>query len=271
VRYSEKRAGNNYEAKLAKLAINSIYGKCAQRFGRALREEALEDERDGIESFYHVQSKRSWQVAVFCGTKICTPADGGGDSSVPSLSAWITSWGRVELWRVCSQAGWENVLYNDTDSLIVNQAGFERLEDQVQDDVPGKLALKDRADSVLINGRKQYVIGDHHVDGGVPNMAVLDGMGGLVWVQREVYNRMVREDPDSVLTCVRSARAWSDEGQNLKLESGGYVDGKLLQRLKAAIASGHGCRESEGSPGITQNLGGNATSSVGAALACDSA
>lgn len=48
--------------------------------------------------------------------------------AVVSIMAWVMAECRVRLWRLTELAGQENVCYVDTDGLIVNRAGTERLE-----------------------------------------------------------------------------------------------------------------------------------------------
>lgn len=53
---------------------------------------------------------------------------GEGENAITAIAAWVTSLARVRLWRALQAAGRENVAYLDTDGLIVNAAGQERLE-----------------------------------------------------------------------------------------------------------------------------------------------
>ena len=84
---------------------------------------------------------------------------GYGPDAIPSMAAWIASCARLELLRAIRQASWENVLYYDTDSLIVNEKGHENLF-RLRGDERGKLGgLEERGafDDLEIRGIKYYV------------------------------------------------------------------------------------------------------------------
>ncbi len=56
--------------------------------------------------------------------------------AIPYLHATICAWARYELLGLIREAGRENVLYVDTDGMLVTQAGMERLAHQVKHDDP---------------------------------------------------------------------------------------------------------------------------------------
>ena len=50
--------------------------------------------------------------------------DEWSDDACPAISAWVTSAGRMMLLRLIRAAGWDEVLYHDTDSLILTAQGL---------------------------------------------------------------------------------------------------------------------------------------------------
>ena len=56
-------------------------------------------------------------------------AEEDSPDAVPSIMAWIMAEARCRLWRAAEVAGLHNVAYLDTDSLIVDRNGHERLSE----------------------------------------------------------------------------------------------------------------------------------------------
>lgn len=87
----------------------------------------------------------------------------------PILHASICAEGRQRLWNLILVAGMPNVLYCDTDGLIVTQAGLDRLDNfgGLFGDEFGKLSIRHQANRCTINGQKSYKIGDKVVCAGL--------------------------------------------------------------------------------------------------------
>lgn len=94
-----------------------------------------------------------------------------GPMTVPSIMSWIMAESRVRLWRAALVAGFENVAYLDTDSLIVGRLGNERLQ---RAGIPGFL-VKSRADNLEVIGPRRYVMHGRLRASGVPSDAVRTG------------------------------------------------------------------------------------------------
>jgi hypothetical protein len=77
------------------------------------------------------------------------------DSSVPSITSWITAAARARLWCTMVKAGLSSVIYIDTDSVMVDQAGHRRL---IQARIPG-LRVKGEHEGLEVWGMRQLVIG----------------------------------------------------------------------------------------------------------------
>lgn len=85
--------------------------------------------------------------------------DGGfGFDAIPSVAAWITSLGRMRLLQIIRCAGWPEVYYCDTDSVMVSQYGSTRLSEAgwLQHKEPGMLTLKCVSERTHVHGIKAY-------------------------------------------------------------------------------------------------------------------
>lgn len=96
-------------------------------------------------------------------------ADDAGDSpdAAPQIMSYVMAEARCRLWRAMVDAGLSNVLYVDTDGLIVNAEGDERLRRAA---VSG-LRCKARYHNVRILGPRQLLLGDTLRAAGVPSRA----------------------------------------------------------------------------------------------------
>jgi hypothetical protein len=88
--------------------------------------------------------------------------------AMPFLHATITSYARVRLAEIIQMAGRENVLYCDTDGVLVSQKGERKLR---WDGPPGQTYLHGLVErfpsgSAIIRGQKSYSVGDNVIQAG---------------------------------------------------------------------------------------------------------
>jgi len=164
--YNIKRnAETKVEEKMAKLFLNSLYGKFAQRqFFNPIEET----ERSWyiLDAMERIESNRLLEMKVDSGEienfisisgkvyKLLQPK-GLGNNSIPIISSAITSYARIYLWELIYQAGLKNVFYCDTDSLFVNEQGLNNLKNHLNDEKLGMLKVEDFG-NVNIRGVKDY-------------------------------------------------------------------------------------------------------------------
>ena len=108
--------------------------------------------------------------------------------SFPAIASSVTSAARAVLWNYIKAAGLDNVFYMDTDSLFVNQTGYDRLKRKgiIDDFKLGAMKLEKVADEIEIFGPKNYRFGDERRFKGIPRDAktVVDENGevkAVVW------------------------------------------------------------------------------------------
>lgn len=102
----------------------------------------------------------------------------GGEpaEAFPAIHATICSWGRIALARCIEVVGRANVLYVDTDGLLVNEAGEKKLrrDNGLCGTAPGQLVERWPSGACRINGQKNYQLGKHVVCAGLPVMGRTD-------------------------------------------------------------------------------------------------
>ena len=105
-------------------------------------------------------------------------------SSTPMLMSAIMAHARVRLWQLMEAAGLENVLYVDTDSVLVNLAGSDRIEARLrQGHFPG-LRRKATWGGADLRAPRNIDLGAERRIAGVPRRAGRVGEGryqGEVW------------------------------------------------------------------------------------------
>jgi len=150
---------------IAKLLLNSLYGKFGQRAMSSLSvvEDAGETERI-------VAAMDSVGTNTLCrlGKKICKyirlgsvlyeitiSKDSLAYDSSPVIASTVTAYSRDYLFQLMFKARLENVLYCDTDSVFVNEEGFENLKSEMSQTELGMLKLEEIGDCEIF-GAKNY-------------------------------------------------------------------------------------------------------------------
>jgi hypothetical protein len=171
LRKKYKEAGDRVREQFAKLLLNSLYGKFGQwakpvrALGTSLMPkymaadfvDAIEGKigrfyQAGHEIFIQLKDKETWHNAAV------------------AVSATVTSYARLVLWSLIETASLENTYYVDTDSLMVNEAGLEKLKPWIGNEL-GWLKLEKEADVVELRAPKDYSFGSTSKIKGVPKRA----------------------------------------------------------------------------------------------------
>jgi len=171
LRLKYKEAGDKVREQFTKLLLNSLYGKFGQwtkpvkALGTALMPKYMAADfvdvaegkigrfyQAGHQVFIQLKDKKPWVNAAV------------------AISATVTSYARLALWSLIETAGLENVYYVDTDSLMVDEAGLERLRLWIGGEL-GWLKLEKEADAVELRAPKDYTFGTTTKVKGVPKKA----------------------------------------------------------------------------------------------------
>jgi len=167
-RLEAKARNDNTNALFYKLLMNSLYGK----FGQLIRERELvsvtdlddmltENEKNNNESAdISIVSKVGDKYLVLGKHKISY-------NSFPAIASFVTAYARVYLMQLILKAQEENVYYCDTDSLIVNNEGYNNLRDLIDNSELGKLKLEDTADEIEIIAPKWYKFAEKETHKGI--------------------------------------------------------------------------------------------------------
>lgn len=151
-----KKDKNDVMYFIAKLFNNSLYGKFGQRIPETIQIETpyqkefgtiMEGNIDGTNS--HVITFVNW-IAYTQGERHTSM-----DAFI-GIAAHVTAYARMYLWQLMTQAGLDNVYYVDTDSLFVNEKGYQNLKDLIDDYKLGYLKIEGVFHDLQIYGPKDY-------------------------------------------------------------------------------------------------------------------
>lgn len=151
--------GNSSYRYISKLFLNSLYGKFGQL--RPVRNLIGESGYKGVTRLplVDIETGRHYQEVNWYGQVYREYKEGETAISNPAIAGAITAKGRMHLWTLILKAGRENVLYIDTDALIVTRQGYDNLTQYMDANKLGMLKLENTCRNLHIYGNKDYIEG----------------------------------------------------------------------------------------------------------------
>lgn len=180
LRRTYERSGNLAYAMLAKLMNNSLYGKFGQRAFRWRERHDVQAvqpwgqwvQRDPVSGEYG-----SWRAIG----RLVQQEQHGGEAAhaFPAICAYVTSRGRHRMRQLKQVAGFGHYHYQDTDSLHVDQVGYDALmrAGEIRDCELGYLRLVETASWGIYHGLRDYQLEDRCIVAGVPARGERIGVG----------------------------------------------------------------------------------------------
>lgn len=165
------KAGDEVSQRWCKLLMNSLYGKFGQANPIQIRKETTED--DGFYRYQHITKNPTTleMVTQLMHTIWVHRGRHEHRDSMPAVAAHVTEYGRFYLARLLTLAGWDNVLYCDTDSLLLPADKLGPLKGVIDPTQLGALSVKRTVKELTIYGLKDYVRDGQRVLKGVPESA----------------------------------------------------------------------------------------------------
>ena len=171
-----KAEGNRAFSRMVKLYLNSLYGKFGER--RPV-EEWLEApsvvDPYRVQAFSAVTGERWTETGMF-GTVVLSLGKEEGTRSAPAIAAHVTEYARLRLWELIERAGQPNVIYCDTDSIVVPARLLPRFADLIDSETLGALSIDKRCETLTINGPKDYSLDGVRHCKGLPRKSKLVGV-----------------------------------------------------------------------------------------------
>ena len=160
LRLAAGREGNKVLEWQCKKLLQSLYGKFGQR-GRVYETVTrTTDTAIGVWTEIDAETGEVRNLRQFGGLIQEQKTEGESRDSHPAIAAHVTAYGRMALWGWIERAGRSHVHYIDTDSLLVDAVGADRLASSVHPDALGKLKVEGVFDSAHLYGLKDYRFGE---------------------------------------------------------------------------------------------------------------
>jgi len=163
---------NKVMVKLCKYMHNCLYGKWGER--EIITE--MSDDNSG-EPYLHREIWDSrdggwWSETHLMNKIVMTHPGGEGHHSFPAIAAHVTENARMELWKHIKSIGKNNVLYTDTDSIIINAADIDKVNVKLIGTELGAFKIQNCFAGLQIDGVKNYRTGENRHIKGIPEKAV---------------------------------------------------------------------------------------------------
>jgi hypothetical protein len=153
-------SGDHYAARLLKDLFVSLAGKFGQRVVRWKHVADEPDAPDEIWSEHDMDARHEFTFRRLMGRVEERTREEPAWDSFPAIAAHINAEARLALWGWKEIAGHDHVAYVDTDALIVDAVGRDRLMPFVAPLELGKLKVEAEGDELVIEGQKVYRLGD---------------------------------------------------------------------------------------------------------------
>jgi len=189
---------NQQYAEIAKLLLNSLYGKWAQR--RKIWEWRDKEPAPCRWGRWWARTLPSNEVVAWrslAGRVQEKVTCGEVAHSFPAISAFITAAARAYMAAIRETCGLCNVLYQATDSLILTERGYDNLSRAggVDPHKPGKFKLERKADNGQITNINQYRLGEITKHSGRPERSRELSKDIYTWEVRTGLEGMVSRSP----------------------------------------------------------------------------
>lgn len=151
--------GNTVYALIAKLMLNSLYGKFGQKID--IWETVGEDGTMSDQAWREWDAGDHTMRSFRCIGGVIEEVTGHdeGFNAFPAICAHVTAYARLYLWDIINTAGRGHVYYCDTDSVIVDAAGYSRLLSFHDPKKIGMIKVDTESDTLSIYNVKQYTFG----------------------------------------------------------------------------------------------------------------
>ena len=172
LRQEFKSAGVAEYEELCKKMLNSLYGKFGQKAETWTKIGECPDEKDRVELCFVSGVHGVKQIRYLLGEIFELTGYEESFNSFPAIAAHVSAFGRLYLWELMKMAGQGNYFYCDTDSLIVNEAGLENLQNITDEVSLGGLKIVESMNTLTIRGLKDYSTDTKTVIKGIRKNAV---------------------------------------------------------------------------------------------------
>jgi len=209
-------AGVKEYAVICKYLLNALYGKFGQKAEEWTKIGNAPDEPDREEILFTDSIPRVRRLRYLLGELFELTKYSEAYNSFPAISSHVTAYGRLYLWHLMKICGYGNYLYCDTDSLIVNKAGYINLLPYLNDTELGKLKIEYTTERLTIYGLKDYV------------------------TDNKVCIKGIRKNATKIKDCVYEQQQWPTfKGLLKSKDANTYVVNNMIKHLTREYTKGN--------------------------------
>ncbi len=183
--------------KMCKMLVHGLYGKFGQK---GIQQEIIGECDPSIfkrESVFDEELGETFDQVYLAGRVYRERTVGESFHSFAAIAAHVTAYARLHLFSLHGHVSKGHVFYMDTDSLIVDQRGYEDLAKLIDPHTLGALKVELKSPWIEINAPKDYAMKDRLKRKGIRPDAIQDSDGR--WVQTHwpklsglIWNRIER-------------------------------------------------------------------------------
>jgi hypothetical protein len=163
-----KAEGNAVYTRMVKLFLNSLYGK----FGERRFDEEWEEDWSGEDPWrrdcFSEATGERWVEQHLFNVTITRGDQVEGPRSCVAIAAHVTEYARLLLWDIIETTGRKNVLYCDTDSIVVREAALGFIRHPIDAKLLGSLSVDRTTARLTLHGCKDYEIDQGCTIKGIP-------------------------------------------------------------------------------------------------------
>lgn len=233
MRESLRANGFSSLSRCAKKIMNSLPGKWGQRLKRWVdfhgEQGGITIEGDWSEWYQewgsHPKNGEITPYRTIAGQTQYQDREELSAVSCPSVAAFWTGMGRCYLYGAIEECPLDSIYYYDTDSLIVDQRGYDHLQGQgvLHETRPGAFKVKESSDDVEILGIRRYRFG--------PRWCVAGPFGGEVsgqgkpgeFVQHEGFGAQMWHKSVGDAVEIKRIAKWRREYHHGTVDENGFV------------------------------------------------
>jgi hypothetical protein len=228
LRQKYKREHNDSFGLMTKYILNTLYGKFGQSGFVYDTIDHVDSDEVKVWEVWNVQEQHLQKYRQFGGVVQVMKREGEAFNSFPAISAHVTAYARMYLWKLILSAGRNNVLYVDTDSLIVNQAGYDNLAAVIHPTALGMLKVERIIHDLTINTCKDYRFDNIVKTKGIRKNAIQIADNTFVQDRFRKFKGMVREGNLNQLIVTRTTKVLTRNYDKGTVTSSGRVLPLLL-------------------------------------------
>lgn len=165
-------SGNKELSFMCKIMLNSLYGKFGQNGYNY--ETTKGDEEDKISTWDELDLVTGivYKYRQFGGIIQMLIKDAESYNSHPAISSHVTSYARLYLYHLMETAEFCNVYYCDTDSMLINANGLNKISSYLHNANLGALKIERKISHALIRAPKDYIFDEIEKIKGIRKNAV---------------------------------------------------------------------------------------------------